>query len=333
MTKLEQNCRLLLRAYPAQYRRQRGEEILGTLLETTPDGRTWPLARDVRGLLAGGLQARAVLNRRLPLHANVRTAVFVGLAAFLGYNAVAILSVYWSAESSRGHLALAAGAHLFEVGAAPSFGWGPLISPALTLITVFLAWVSGRRVVALVGALPAVTLMPWSARAMLQLPGPCRLELASVCGWPGTSSGAWVPEDVREIVWLACLGGLVAVTRRDERPGRAWVWPVVLISLSPALLAGGSSDTTVQVVTLLLLITGMAGIACIVVDARPTIAAAAFLLPLWLQTGVDYLGLVDWTVPLLVVGAVAAVAVWRLRGQSGRAPRRRAAGADDVFRT
>ena len=40
--RLERRARWLLRAYPAAYRADRGEEITGTLLEATPPGRDWP---------------------------------------------------------------------------------------------------------------------------------------------------------------------------------------------------------------------------------------------------------------------------------------------------
>jgi hypothetical protein len=45
VTGLERRCRWLLRAYPAWYRRKRGEEMLGTLLEASPPDRRWPSAR------------------------------------------------------------------------------------------------------------------------------------------------------------------------------------------------------------------------------------------------------------------------------------------------
>jgi hypothetical protein len=64
MSPFERHCGLLLRAYPAAYRSERGEEIIGTLLETTPEGRAWPRPRDIRSLVVGGLSARAALNRR-----------------------------------------------------------------------------------------------------------------------------------------------------------------------------------------------------------------------------------------------------------------------------
>ncbi len=58
MTGLERWCWWLLRAYPAWYRRNRGEEMLSTLLEASPPGRKWPSVRDARALVIGGLRVR-----------------------------------------------------------------------------------------------------------------------------------------------------------------------------------------------------------------------------------------------------------------------------------
>lgn len=58
MSALERRCRRLLLAYPAWYRRGRGEEMLGTLLEASPPGRRWPSFRDTRALVTGGLRVR-----------------------------------------------------------------------------------------------------------------------------------------------------------------------------------------------------------------------------------------------------------------------------------
>ncbi len=58
MTPLERRCRWLLRAYPAWYRRRRGEEMLDTLLEASPPGRNWPSFCDARALVLGGLRVR-----------------------------------------------------------------------------------------------------------------------------------------------------------------------------------------------------------------------------------------------------------------------------------
>ena len=61
MTPLERHCRLLLRAYPAWYRRERAGEMLGTLLEASPPGRRWPSLRDARSLVIGGLRVRGLV--------------------------------------------------------------------------------------------------------------------------------------------------------------------------------------------------------------------------------------------------------------------------------
>jgi hypothetical protein len=104
VTTLERRCRLLLLAYPAGYRQDRGEEIIGTLLEATPEGRSWPTVRDVRGLVMGGLRARAALNRHQTTAENLRIAA-VGAAAFLALSAVyqakfAVLTLRLSADDT-----------------------------------------------------------------------------------------------------------------------------------------------------------------------------------------------------------------------------------------
>jgi hypothetical protein len=93
MSSLERRCRLLLRAYPLPYRTEHGEEILATLLETTPAGSGWPTARDGRSLLAGGLRVRMAQNRRLPLATNLRLAGLLAAALWLGSNADEYLDV------------------------------------------------------------------------------------------------------------------------------------------------------------------------------------------------------------------------------------------------
>jgi len=58
VTGLERHCRWLLRAYPAWYRRERSDEMLGALLEASPPGRSWPTFRDARTLIVGNLRVR-----------------------------------------------------------------------------------------------------------------------------------------------------------------------------------------------------------------------------------------------------------------------------------
>jgi len=77
---LERHGRLLLRAYPAWYRRKRSEVILGTLLEASLPGRRWPSFRDARAPVIGGLRVRGALVWCLSI-------LWTGLgAAGAGYN-------------------------------------------------------------------------------------------------------------------------------------------------------------------------------------------------------------------------------------------------------
>ena len=83
--KLERRARALLRAYPAEYRHGRAEEIIGTLLEAAPPGRSFPTAREAWSLIAGGRHARATRNRRPGVKANVRLALLLGICTYLSF--------------------------------------------------------------------------------------------------------------------------------------------------------------------------------------------------------------------------------------------------------
>jgi hypothetical protein len=149
MTNLERHSRLLLRAYPAAYRRDRGEEIIGTLLEATPAGRSWPVPRDVRSLVLGGLRARAALNQRPTTAANLRIAALVGATAYLVFSAIydARIAV-WT---------LTAPDDVRHIDA-----WHSLTAAAVLGAAAVLAWVGSRRIVVLAGLTgAAVSLVSW----------------------------------------------------------------------------------------------------------------------------------------------------------------------------
>lgn len=64
MNTYERNCRRLIRAYPPRYRKARGEELVGTLLELAEPGRDRPTLRDSLDVVRGGLALR--LRERPP---------------------------------------------------------------------------------------------------------------------------------------------------------------------------------------------------------------------------------------------------------------------------
>jgi hypothetical protein len=284
VSRFERHCAMLLRTYPAAYRAERGEEITGTLLETSPEGREWPLPRDIRGLIVGGLRARAAFNRQLTTAANVRTALLVGVAAYLAYNAAGVIGFYVHEELLNG------GRHLRPVAVA----WPELLAWALILVAVGLALLTGRRMVVLAGVLPAS---------------------AALC-----IAGTWHPYALSEtVVPLVSLAALVALSGNREPPSRRWLVPIALLAVMPlgtyfGLLTWPYAFEALQVTI------AAAAIVWVVIDARAAFAVSVFVLGLWLPMAVD--SLVQGFVPLylwpyLAITTVIAVpAVWLLRRQS-----------------
>jgi hypothetical protein len=272
MTALERRCRLLLRVYPAAYRQDRGEEIIGTLLEATPAGRSWPGARELRGIALGGLRARAALNRRLTTTANLRIAALVGVTVYLAF----ALSIYVIMLTRGG------------------IGWPSLPVAALVVMAGTLAWVSRRRGLVLTAVIAAA------------------IAVSLVFSWRLSTLGIVVTV-------LACLAAVALLGRRDERPGRRWLPAVALVAAIP-LLSALTSGTGHLVFGPLLAGLGILSLLWMVIDARPAIATAVFLLALWLPSGIDNLargsGIAAGVPLLVIVSAMAALAIWRLRRQS-----------------
>jgi hypothetical protein len=89
---LERRYRRLLLAYPAEYRRERGDEIVGILLDDAPPGRTRPDWREAVDLVLGGLRRRAGLDVVPGLAAGARTAAPYALALAAGLSGFLLLS-------------------------------------------------------------------------------------------------------------------------------------------------------------------------------------------------------------------------------------------------
>jgi hypothetical protein len=278
MTTFERHCQVLLRAYPAAYREVRGEEIIGTLLEATPPGRSWPLSRDIRCLISGGLRARAEQPKQFTTAANLRVAVLAGVAAYLAFSASTYLSTH------------------FRWGVIPVPGRLLATAVVLPLFPMTLTWLSRRRLVVLGSALPAAAATCYA--------GP----------WQGMSMGSTVVD-------LACLGVLVALAGHVKRPGLRWFWPLGLLAIAPLPLALTGRLFPLYLLVLVLAL-GVLSIAWMVIDARPAIAMAVFLLAIQLPVTIGFLAIGDWSLVsalfLLIVPGITAVAVWRLRRQSGR---------------
>jgi hypothetical protein len=123
MSERDEHFARLLLIYPKAYREERGEEILGTLLEASPSHKSYPALRDVLDVTLHGMQMR------LGLTADRFVGRVLGLAAMPGLVIAAVLSIF---------LAIF-GEWLAHVGQAASMN-GPLSTVALL---VYLAWVLG----------------------------------------------------------------------------------------------------------------------------------------------------------------------------------------------
>src|SRR5690349_18375451 len=146
--RLEARYRMLLRAYPPQYRAEQGEEILATLDDVTPSGRSWPVWREARALLVGGLRLRALTAGGSTSRGMALDGVHLGATLLVGANATAAV-LAMSSGSGRGVAGLA------------GLGW----------VLAFAGMVRGGRLlpVALV-ALAAVLSIAAQRDALLALP-------------------------------------------------------------------------------------------------------------------------------------------------------------------
>ena len=283
MSPLEQRCRSLLRAYPRWYRRQRGEEMVATLLEASQLGQRWPSARDTRALIVGGLRVRATQDQRLTTAANLRLAAQLGAA-------LALLTLVTGSLTAI--FLIWVHAYTLSTGVAQS-----LVCGLLGLAVVVAAWFGSRSVVAVLAAATAAA-AAWgywgSDKALAILPAGLLIMLAVL-----VYLGERLP---RSWLWLA---------------GAWFGWNVLqaLSVLEPLRFLYGPLAFVPWIILGLVVLWAF-------VDARPAMAMAVYIACMYvvsqLLSGVGY----GWVVsPGLFVFAAAAVALasgsfWRLRRQA-----------------
>lgn len=254
MTPLERRCRRLLLAYPAAYRRERGEEMIGTLLEATPDGRTWPLQRDCRAMLVGGLQVRAAQNHRLSTLASLRLAAMLGCVLYLSFEFYSLAGILlWQLGARLGLLT--------QSYLQLAFAAGLLACTAVVVVRP-----GGRK-----GAIAA------TVAAVAVIAGAAAVVIVSL------SAAAGIARVLAELLTLAVLALL---SRRGERLPWLWLW-LPGLAVAAALLAPVASSLRFPHYFALLLaqptslyvwapVTFLA-LAWIVIDARPAVGIAIFL--------------------------------------------------------
>ena len=192
-TKLERRAGLLLLAYPAGYRRDRAEEMIGTLLEATPPGRSFPSARDAWSLIAGGRRARATRNRAPSAKENLRLTLRLGLSIFLSAS-IDLLAI------PRGDL------------------WSMIAVVALGTVLVLAPWLNSRIAT-------AALILPTGAVAAYRLTVPVPMLhawqaylaglLIAMVALAALSGGS--PQPPRSWIWLPCVAPTaLMVTAHDS---------------------------------------------------------------------------------------------------------------------
>ncbi|MET8354989.1 MULTISPECIES: hypothetical protein [unclassified Micromonospora] len=202
MNDLERRYLRLLRIYPADYRRARGAEIVGTYLDLAAPGRRWPSPADAADVLRGGLRQRVRAAGAADLVPGVR------LAAVLALLAATSLAGVWAVLELR--------------PAPPGFG-EPAAGPFVSLgIMAWTAWL-------LAAVVHALTPGRWTRRAitLAVLLTVALVPAAALTGLPRPPLFVLLPQVALGLVALGASDGLPA-------PLRA----VPLVAAGAASLAG-----------------------------------------------------------------------------------------------
>lgn len=312
---LMRRTRLLLRFYPKAYRAHRGEEILGTLLETTRPGRGWPPAGEVASVIGGGLRARQAANLDQGLRASLRHLGILATAMLMEQTLImeGVLALEYH-QQGRGRFT-------------DSYDAGVILESVLVVLALAAAW-SGRRwlVAAAVGAVAAAAVI-------------CSLAARLVAGAGGGTGQMWPLLAAPAVLALLFL---LPLTKRAERPPVSLLWlpclPLVVDLVAGLTAAPGLSINQLLPTpafraetllypydTYLSLVPVLVAVCWLATDVRPLAAVAIqFLLMRVIYISVDsdpgesrsQLAIVIGLLLLALTGAL----VWLLRHRVRTAP-------------
>ncbi|GAA0238321.1 hypothetical protein [Cryptosporangium japonicum] len=213
MNALERRYRRLLLAYPAEYRAERGDELVDTYLDTVAPDRRWPGLRDATDLLVGGARQ----------HLRVRTASgFTGglsVAAVLALAAGSVLATIW----------------LLAVEFTPLIDDYPRMGPSRYVQSLagfaWIAWLAAAVVFAVAPGRWCRRLIAASLVLMV-LAKPVGLVAAAL----PIQNGGWFSNGEPSLIALlphAALGVLALAL--PSRPGRVTRWLPLLVAAVPVV--------------------------------------------------------------------------------------------------
>jgi hypothetical protein len=240
MSRLERRYRRLLAWYPVQHRRTYGEEMIGVLLASAPDGQQRPRLADTADLIRGGLRTRLRQIRAGHMDPKWRDALAVYSVA---------VPAMWIIGIVAGS---AAGTYRWIVELGPGASLAsrlmPLLAPAVVLaliaMPVAVAWRRHPRSAALLALLPA---------------GLLTFKSVSSFATPGAAFGATNSILlVTEAIALAASPG----PRRGVRVMRPRAWIGVTVA-GLALSASNLVFATASITGQLIILTAAAAVAAV----------------------------------------------------------------------
>ncbi|GGO16724.1 hypothetical protein [Micromonospora parathelypteridis] len=257
MNDLERRYLRLLRAYPADYRRARGAEIVGTYLDLAGPGRRWPSPADAADLLRGGLRQRLRAAGVTDLIPGVRLAALLAMvtaSALAGVWGVAELHpppVEWGVPHLGPFVSLGVVAWAAWLLTAVVIAVAPIRIARLTIVLALLLTLALPPVAAALDAPrpPLLMLLPQAALGLLGLALPDRpsraIRLAPLL------SALLAAATTEFLVGLETVGTYYGTTPTIFLPTVGGLLLVVAALLAMGLALGGDARGGWALVTLL----------------------------------------------------------------------------------
>lgn len=253
--RLERRYRRLLLAYPAPYRAERGDEIVGTFLVSADSDRRWPSIADVADVLRGGVRQHLRARGAAGLTAGVSVAATFALTAAVALAALWLAWIEllpapsWQVATQFGpfrSLGAAQFGPFRSLGAAVWIAWLVTGLAALAQPARITRWFVLAALVATVAVEPIAAFSGYGRPPLLVLVPQVALGVLAL-GWP--TRPAWTHRLMPAVIAVAAVsvwfqfvprsqGILLIVGADGASEGYRWVASEVLTPTAIVLLLG-----------------------------------------------------------------------------------------------
>jgi hypothetical protein len=305
VTRYERQVRRLLLAYPAGWRDERGEEMVGTILDLAGEGRRRVSPRVALDLLVGGWTERARRHLRTvgPLAAGWRLAIDIAVVAQL------VVAVIWLRDwALTGTTAVLP--HM--IGNASAITYGLALAG---FIAGAAAWLAGLRRVARVAAGIAIGAWMLTVGVFHALSNPMLIDWYAVVVWTYLATIATIgmfqpPPTHRRTAGTAAVVALIAsqALTTGVTPLTSVASLVIHEQTIPIGLLDSGPDTLHTALRTGWTLYAIAGLAVVRIDPRHAVAAC-WLFPFLALNHLYWGGPLGLTTGVLAGLAVVAIAL------------------------